>query len=856
MFHWDSGPLDIAVGTKMKLRQASLILLVADLCSAQQFLVSTLVGGNPPSTPATAASAWVGNPDSVSASPSGDVYFTSLHCVFRVDANGVIWRVAGTSRKGFSGDGGLALNAQLFSPAGVVADTAGNLYIADAGNNRIRRVAPDGVIATVAGGGAATGAGPAVAAALETPVAVALDRDGSLLVLEFGANRIRRVNQSGLISPVPVSAGLKGPTSLAVDDTGNIYVADAGNNAVRRISPQGVTTTVAGTGTRLGLNFPDGVAVDGGGTLYISDSGNQRIVKLQAPGLTVVAGNGTGGYAGDGGLATKASLYYPNDVALGADGTIFIADSANGRIRSVASDGTITTVAGNGSIPPIEVPAPAAVAAAPSGDLYFSDTSRHRVRRISPGGIVTTAAGTGAGGFDGDAGPAANAQLDLPTGLAVDGSGNLFIADSGNNRIRKVSSDGKISTVFGDGAAATLGLPTGLSLDAAGNLYVTEIGSNRVRKVAPNGSASVLASTGLSAPSAVAVGADGTVYVCDTGNNRVVAIANGATRTVATGKNPAGVAVDASGNVWYADTGADRLVRVGGPSLGLGADGYAGDGGPASTALFSGPTSLGFDATGHLFVVDDGNGAIRMLSPINRNTVVSAVYDAAGESALPLSPGKIVVIYGAGLGPSTLALFQVTNSAIGTDLGGTRVTFNGIAAPLIYTSANQVAAIVPYAVTGATAQVVVSYGGEVSAAFPVAVSASAPSLFTANSTGAGQAAAINVSTGALNSAATPVRIGEYLSVYATGEGLTGPTAVDGKLASFPLPTPNLPVSATVGGVPTTIQYAGGVPGNVAGLMQVNILVPSGIATGGYVPVVLKVGSASSSTGVWISVVAQ
>jgi trimeric autotransporter adhesin len=201
-----------------------------------------------------------------------------------------------------------------------------------------------------------------------------------------------------------------------------------------------------------------------------------------------------------------------------------------------------------------------------------------------------------------------------------------------------------------------------------------------------------------------------------------------------------------------------------------------------------------------------------------------------------------VVIYGGGLGPSQLIQNQPANGVLGTALGGTAVSFNGIAAPLLYTSEAQVAAIVPYAVTGTTAQVTVAYQGEVSASFTVPVTTSAPSLFTLNQTGAGQAAAINAMDGTANTAVNPVKIGGYISLYATGEGQTTPTG------------PVLAVRVTVGGMPATVQYAGPAPGQAAGLMQVNIQIPSGVQPGGYVPVVLQVGDASTTPGaVWVAV---
>jgi uncharacterized protein (TIGR03437 family) len=266
---------------------------------------------------------------------------------------------------------------------------------------------------------------------------------------------------------------------------------------------------------------------------------------------------------------------------------------------------------------------------------------------------------------------------------------------------------------------------------------------------------------------------------------------------------------------------------------------------------------LAVDGRGQIFIADPGNNAVRQLTPTAQTMLIGAVIDAASERSLPVSPGEAVAIQGAALGPSVGVAATPANGTFAKQLSGTTVSFDGVAAPILYTSATQVIAIVPYAVSGTTTNVTVGYQSQISSSFAVSVTASSPGFFTYNSTGAGEAAGINANFGTLNNAANPVKIGDYITLFATGEGQTTPAGVDGKLATIPLPSPNLGVSATIDGIPAVVQYKGGVFGAIAGLMQLNLLIPAGVKPGGYVPVTLQVGSVSTVDGaVWIAVAAN
>jgi sugar lactone lactonase YvrE len=281
-----------------------------------------------------------------------------------------------------------------------------------------------------------------------------------------------------------INAKLNQPTAVAIDKTGNLYIADNGNHRIRKVAADGTITTFAGTGERGfggdgGLavkalfNRPYGVQVDPQGNVLIADQGNNRIRKITADGrISTVAGNGTQDFSGDGGLATSASLSQPNDVTADKAGNLYIADSGNHRVRKVTPDGRITTIAGTGQLRyngesgysgdggraiKARLNLPSEVIMDGMGNLYIGDFSNHTVRKITPDGIISTVAGTGKRGFNGDNIPAIQAQLNEPGGIALALDGSLLIADGINYRIRRVGFDGIIQTIAGNGKRAYSG---------------------------------------------------------------------------------------------------------------------------------------------------------------------------------------------------------------------------------------------------------------------------------------------------------------------------------------------------------------------------------------------------------------
>ncbi len=330
---------------------------------------------------------------------------------------------AGTGTGGFYGDGGAATAAQIYLPYGLAVDASNNLYICDQQNERIRKVSASGIITTIAGNGTAAYGGDGGAA---------------------------------------TAAQFNDPAGVVVDASNNVYVADRVNNRIRKITPAGIISTFAGIGsagysgdgaaaTAAQVNDPWGIGIDPSGNIYIADRGNNSIRKVNTSGvISTVAGYGSYGYSGDGAAATAAKMRYPTSVTADGSGNIFIADEFNNCIRKVDPSGIITTFVSTGTTSggysgdggpatAAQVNFPRGVALDAAGNLYIDDLGNHRIRKVSTSGIISTVAGLGTAGFSGDGGAATAAQLNSPYGIALDASGDLFISDEVNHRVRKVT---------------------------------------------------------------------------------------------------------------------------------------------------------------------------------------------------------------------------------------------------------------------------------------------------------------------------------------------------------------------------------------------------------------------------------
>src|SRR6266550_3948231 len=526
------------------------LAFVAPLAVHAQNIITTVVGGGPANVPGTSAS--IGNPTAVAKDASGNTYIFDAwsYRVFKVDAAGKVSVYAGNGFNGYSGDGGLATNAQVSWGYGLAVDTSGNLFIADTANNVIREVvATTGIIQTVASNGTygyGGDGGAATSATLSSPYGIFVDASGNLFIADSGNNVIREVvAATDIIQTVAgngtygyggdggaaTSATLSYPYGIFVDASGNLFIADFGNNVIREVvATTGFIQTVAGNNfysyggdgaaaTGAQLNSPAAIASDAAGNLFIVDQYNNVIREVVATTgiIQTVAGNGTYGYGGDGGAATSATLDYPYGVSIDASGNLFVADTNNCVIREVvAATGLIQTVAGT-----------------PQSCNY-----------------------------SGDGGAATSATLSYPYGIFVDASGNLFIADSGNNVIREVvAATGIIQTVAGnynlgsaysgDGGAATsatLSSPYGIFVDASGNLFIADLYNTVIREVAGT------TANGMTA---------GYIYTV-TGNGNWGYSGDGGDATVAELNYPQGLTFGPSGSLLIADSGNNVIRSVAG----------------------------------------------------------------------------------------------------------------------------------------------------------------------------------------------------------------------------------------------------------------------------------------------------
>jgi surface protein len=590
--------------------------------------------------------------------------------VRKITPSGIVTTLAGSGISGFADGVGTA--AEFNWPIGITVDVSNNVYVTEIGNNRIRKITPAGVVSTLAGStrGYEDGSGPN--AKFSEPRGITVDIQGTIYVADYGNDKIRKITSTGVVTTLAGSirgfadgtgttAQFNFPYGITVDSNGIIYVADMDNDRIRRVTPTGVVTTIAGSsrgyvdGTGINAKFsqPRGITIDSSGNIYISDTTNQRIRKMSPSGtVTTVAGGGGVGFADGIGTSTRFSL--PRGLAVDKAGNLYVSDTQNNRIRKITPTGTVTTLAGSnktaidGTAENAQFNSPTGIARDTSGNIYVADTFNHRIRKITPNGLVTTLAGSTVGYADGTGN---NAQFNIPWGIVVDAIGNVYVADRGNNRIRKITVNGVVTTIAGsifgfsdgNGTSAQFNGPSDIALDAAGNIYVADTFNHRIRKITPVGEVTTLAGSTrgyvdgignaaqFNTPFGIAIDRLGTIYVADTSNNKIRKISSSGVVTTLAGSNfgfldgnvsvaqfgsPYRLELDETGSIYVSDSNNHRIRKIstsGVVTTIVGTtSGFAE--GDASSAKFSLPYGISLDPSGNLYVADYGNSRIRKIT--------------------------------------------------------------------------------------------------------------------------------------------------------------------------------------------------------------------------------------------------
>jgi hypothetical protein len=599
------------------------------------------------------AAARLSAPYSVAVDGAGNVYVADQgnNAVRKITAAGVVTTLA----------------ANLHGPSGIAVDGAGTVFVADTLSQTIRKITPEGVVTTLAGTPDASGSadGTGAAARFFYPSAIAVDPAGNAFVADTINQTIRKITPEGVVTTFAGAAEASGnangtgaaarfdnPEGVAVDSLGNVYVGDTNNETIRKITSEGVVTTLAGTagaaGTADGMgaaarfSHPGGLIVDEAGNVYVGDTYNQTVRKITSEGVVTTLAGEVGRKGSSDGTGTAARFSDPKGVAVDSTGNVFLADYGTNTIRKITSEGVVTTIAGaapqasstdgTGAAARFDFSSwenTSGMAVDSAGTVFLADTYNDTIRKITSAGVVTTLAGT-AGERGSDDGTGASARFRSPSGVALDGAGNVYVADRFSHVIRKITPAGVVTTFAGaadhqgttdgTGAGARFFEPRGMTIDSAGNLFVTHKGGffargGLVRRITPEGVVTTLAGYGNAQGSSDGTGA------------------------AAGFRDPGGIAVDSAGNLFVTDLEDHLIRRVTSAGAVTTLAGTAGESGIAdgtgAAARFDRPKGITVDTAGNLYVADQNNHTVRKITP---EGVVTTPMGSAGLIGTKLGP--------------------------------------------------------------------------------------------------------------------------------------------------------------------------------------------------------------------------